>query len=277
VSGLEERFLLGAFTRPFGEFTLEEAFAGIAEAGFKYAGLMARHQKEPSLPSAGGSRSVEEIRRLAESAGLTLTSIIAGHPPSLEAAQRWVDDCQALGIYHMIIINPWPYSQGLDVRRPDAELRPEEEAYFKLMHDLGEYAQPKGVTLAIKPHTGCTATSKEQRETLAAVDHANVGVYYDPGNVSFYEGVRPQQDLPNFVDRVIGICVKDHEGPRANPSFPVPGEGQVDWRRIFQTLKDAGCSGPCLLENFSAKEAEAVKAGVRRTREHLQKALTKLS
>ena len=277
VSSPEEQFLLGAFTRPFGELTLEEAFAGIAEAGFKYAGLMARHQKDPSLPSAGGSHSVEEISKMVGSAGLTLTTIILGRPDSLQDGQRWVDDCQALGIYHMIIINPWPYSQGLDVRRPEEELRPEEEAYFELMHDLAEYAEPKGIALAIKPHTGCTATSKEERQTLDAIDHSNVGVYYDPGNVSFYEGVRPEEDLPNIADRVIGMCVKDHEGPRAHGSFPVPGEGDVDWRRIFQTLKDAGVSGPCLLENFTAKEPEAVKAGVRKTREHLEGILAELS
>lgn len=277
MSNLEDRFLLGSFTRPFGELALEEAFAGIADAGFKYAGLMARHQKEPSLPSAGGPRSVDEIRRLAESAGLTLTTIILGRPDSLADGRRWVDDCQGLGIRHMIIINPWPYSQGLEVRRPEEELRPEEDAYFKLMHDLAEYAEPKGIALAIKPHTGCTATSKQERETLAAINHSNVGVYYDPGNVSFYEGVRPEDDMPNVVDRVIGICVKDHEGARANPSFPVPGEGQVDWRRVLQTLKDAGFSGPCVLENFTAKDPEAVKRGARRTLEHLEKVVADLS
>ncbi len=277
MSELEERFLLGCFTRPFANFPLEEAFAGIAEAGFKYAGLMIRHQDDPSLPSAGGSRSAEEITRMVESAGLTLTSIILGRPESVEVGKRWVDDCEALGIYHMIVINPWPYSEGLNVRRPEEELGPEEEAYFKLMHDLADYARPKGIALAIKPHTGCTATSKEERKTLAAIDHANVGVYYDPGNVSFYEGVRPEDDLPNIVDRVIGICVKDHEGPRANPSFPVPGAGAVDWKRIFQTLKDAGAYGPCVLENFTAKEPEAIRAGVRATRQHLQEVLSQLT
>ena len=277
MSELEKQFLLGAFTRPFGNVTLEEAFAGIAEAGFTYAGLMASHQKEPSLPSAGGPRSVDEIGKMVDAAGLKLTTIILGRPDSVETGTKWVDDCEALGIYHMIIINPWPYSQGLNVRRPEEELRPEEEAYFKLMHDLADYAQPKGIALAIKPHTGCTATSKEERETLAAIDHPNVGVYYDPGNVSFYEGVRPEDDLPNIVSRVIGICVKDHEGPRANPSFPVPGTGSVDWERIFQTLKDAGAYGPCVLENFSAKEPEAVRAGVRQTREHLERVISQLS
>jgi len=277
VGDLKDRFLLGCFTRPFGSVSLEEAFAGIAEAGFKYAGLMARHQQQPSLPAAGGPWSVQHYLRLAEKNGLTLISIILGRPDSVEAGRRWVQDCQALGIRHMIIINPWPYSKGLEVRRPEEELRPEEEAYFRLMHDLAEYAQPRGITLAIKPHTGCTATSAEQRRTLAAIDHPNVGVYYDPGNVSFYEGVRPEEDLPGIVERVIGICVKDHEGPRANPSFPVPGEGQVDWKRIFGTLKEAGFSGPCLLENFTAQDPEAVKAGVRRTREHLEQVLAELA
>lgn len=277
MASLEKRFLLGCFTRPFADFTLAEALAGIAEAGFTYAGLMTSHQKVPSLPSAGGSQSVGEIKQLAESAGVTLTSIILGRPASLDEGKRWVEDCQALGISHMIIINPWPYSQGLDVRRPEAELRPEEEAYFRLMHDLAEYAEPRRVGLAVKPHTGCTATSKEERQTLQAIGHKNVGVYYDPGNVSFYEGVRPEEDLPKIVDRVIGMCVKDHQGARANPNFPVPGSGQVDWKRIFQTLRDGGVSGPCLLENFTAKSPEEVKAGVRKTCEHLTAVLKELS
>jgi sugar phosphate isomerase/epimerase len=277
VSSLGQRFLLGCFTRPFADFSLAEAFAGIAAAGFKYAGLMASHQKVPSLPAAGGPQSVAEIRQLAKSAGVTLTSIILGRPDSLDEGKCWVEDCQALGIYHMIIINPWPYSQGLDVRRPEAELRPEEEAYYRLMHDLADYAEPRRVALAIKPHTGCTATAKEERQTLRAIGQKNVGVYYDPGNVSFYEGVRPEEDLPKIVDRVIGICVKDHQGARANPSFPVPGSGQVNWRRIFQTLCDGGASGPCLLENFTAKTREEVNVGVRKTCEHLTAVLNELA
>jgi len=270
-------FLLGAFTRFFRNFTLEQALNAIAEAGYRYAGLMAKHQDQPSLPSAGGPNSVDEIRRMVDSAGLELTTIILGRPESPEVGKRWVEDCQGLGIRHMIIINPWPYSQGLDVRRPEAELKPEEEAYFKLMHELADYAQPKGITLAIKPHTGCTATSKEQRETLAAIDHPNVGVYYDPGNVSFYEGVRPEEDLPKIADKVIGMCVKDHQGARANPSFPVPGRGDVDWKRIFQTLRDAGVSGPCTLENFTAKEPSEIVEGARETREHLEQVIRELS
>jgi sugar phosphate isomerase/epimerase len=51
----------------------------------------------------------------------------------------------------------------------------------------------------------------------------------------------------------------------------------VDWKRIFQTLKDAGVSGPCVLENFTAKEQSQIVEGARRSREHLEQVISELS
>ena len=106
------------------------------------------------------------------------------------------------------------------------------------------------MTIAYKPHTGLTATAKECRELVDRADSPAVTISYDPGNVSFYEGVDPAGDLPVIADSVSSICVKDHVGARGNADFPNPGGGDVDWRAIVAALDAAGFEGPATVEKL---------------------------
>jgi sugar phosphate isomerase/epimerase len=78
-------------------------------------------------------------------------------------------------------------------------------------------------------------------------------ICWDAGNVSFYEGIFPDPDLPDVARQVAAVCVKDHLGGRAAANFPVPGQGQIDHPAMFQTLFAAGFEGPLGVERVEGQ------------------------
>ena len=104
------------------------------------------------------------------------------------------------------------------------------------------------MTITLKPHTGITATAKACIEVTRRIVSDRLQICWDAGNVSFYEGIHPDPDLPDLAPRVRAVCIKDHLGLRGDANFPVPGQGQVDHELMFRTLFAAGFSGPLALE-----------------------------
>ena len=96
-------------------------------------------------------------------------------------------------------------------------------------------------------------------------------------NVAYYEGVRPEPDLPQVADLVRAVCIKDHRGGQAVEDFPTPGDGDVDHVAIFRALRDAGFSGPCLIERIDGLETpEEVDRELARGREYLERSVAEV-
>ena len=137
------------------------------------------------------------------------------------------------------------------------------EAYIADMKEAGTHAQNQNIILAPKPHTGNTATAKHLARLLPEIDRPSVRACYDPGNVHYYEGISPEDDFPHIAAQTCKIIAKDHIGPKAENNFPIPGEGDVDFERIFATAFEAGFDGPVVVErvngtggNFTAEEID---------------------
>src|SRR5690606_23556963 len=82
------------------------------------------------------------------------------------------------------------------------------------------------------------------------INAPNVLGSYDPGNVQFYEGVNAAQDFPQMAKSTFSIIAKDHHGERANPDFPIPGTGDVNFVQIFKDWKDVGGDGAVVIERI---------------------------
>ncbi len=116
------------------------------------------------------------------------------------------------------------------------------------------HAETIGVTIALKPHTGITATAKACMEVVRRIVSERLKICWDAGNVSFYEGIYPDPDLPALAAQVKAVCIKDHLGPRGEANFPVPGQGQVDHDMMFRTLFAAGFNGPMAVERVDGRD-----------------------
>jgi sugar phosphate isomerase/epimerase len=149
--------------------------------------------------------------------------------------------------------------------------KPEDyENYYKVMADAAPYAQERGMKLVLKPHGGGSGASEEIIRCMAKVNHPNFKIWYDAGNIIYYTGKDPLEQLKPIVQYVTGFCAKDCSGEKGNVWLEL-GKGKVDFPAVFGMLKSAGFNGPVMVECCEkGKTADETTAGARRNREFLE-------
>ncbi len=272
------RLELGAQTLPYRAFPFDRALEGIARAGFRYVGVWNDHAGGPVVPQDATPSHLDAVRRLIERHDLIPRMAFrfrsAGGDDPEAQLRRTVEVASALGIPFVISAGPSPYAaRAFAERKRDMLFQREAEAYFATLRRLAPIAQRAGVTIVCKPHMGVTGTGQDLADLVQLVDHPAVRVCYDAGNVAFYEGLKPEDDVKACAPYVRAVCVKDHRGPRANVDFPTPGTGDVDHAAIFRTLVGAGFGGPCLVERIDGlTAAPEIDAALEQARTYLESA-----
>ena len=262
------RIELGSFTRPWGEYTLEEALSGIAAAGYANVGLTSVADT-PLFSDQWSDRANAEVGELLRAEGLR-AQVTFGNPEPLlseaEAAERFrrqLDWCRDLGIDHIVLLGTDEATQY--------------EKWFGAVERCLDLAHQRGISLLLKPHGGLSALAEDMLRAMSRLSHPGFGICYDPGNIYYYTGQKPEDDLPKVAAHVRAMCIKDEVGGKHGEVMITPGTGLVDFARIFAILEDASFEGPCWVEcvggsslaeiNAEAKKAyEFVSAVVARTR-----------
>ena len=260
---------IGCFTLPYRKFPLGDALAGIKAAGFEWVGLWPEDSGGMLLDFEAGPGCAGELRGKVEDAGLAASVLFGRVCPLDEESERnfivRLDQAAELGVDEVLSIAPWPYAQGIDVPRPADEWSEEVERFYAHLAPVARHAEEIGMTIAYKPHTGLTATAAECRELIDRAASPAVKISYDPGNVSYYEGVDPAGDVPKIAGEVSSICVKDHVGARGNADFPNPGGGEVDFEAVFRALAGHGFAGPATVEKLVGTAAGELNASAAET------------
>ncbi len=238
-------------TLPYARYSMERALDGISKAGYKYVGFGLRHEGQP-VPS--DDPSADELAKLKEEFAkrdlqptLMWGTSLAGEA-DLSQYRRRVDVAKELGVTTLLGGGTWGYRKFPDEPLSESELAKAHQVFVDNVRQVAPYAQEAGIQILLKPHTGNTATAALLAKTIKDINAPNVVACYDPGNVSFYEGLAPDKDLAPFVNMTASIVAKDHQGPRAHGDFPVPGEGAVDFPAIFDMLAKAGFAGLIAVE-----------------------------
>lgn len=125
---------------------------------------------------------------------------------------------------------------------------PDRPALLATLSRAGELAASKGVTLAFE--TGQESASLLKR-TLDDLDHPNLKVNFDPANMLLYDMGDPIEAVGILGPRIRSVHLKDARRPKVKGQWgeEVPlGEGEVDVPRFLQALKEAGYSGPLVVE-----------------------------
>jgi len=266
VTAEAERWQIGCYTRPWAQYDYRVALDAIAEAGFKYAGLMTTKAKtgnlvisvETTLEEAG--KIGEEVRKR----DLKVPSVYGGGIPvnkSLKAGiaglRKLIDNCAACNVGNLLM-------GGIG----NADLY---DAYYKAIAECCDYAAEKGMGISVKPHGGLNATGPQCRKTIEMVGHKNFRIWYDPGNIYYYsDGKRdPVTDAATVDGLVVGMCIKDYKHPK-NVAV-TPGTGMVDFAAVFARLKQGGFTGgPLVIECLEPGDLEHMLAEAKKTREFLE-------
>jgi sugar phosphate isomerase/epimerase len=260
----------GAMTRVFSMCSFEEALERIARVGYKYVGLLGQHQRKRPLNENMTAADVLHISKLLAQYDLKALLAWGGaiDVNNLEPTRVKIARCADLGIETLLLLGP---RANLNRTAADASvfLPGEREQFAAVLGELCTYAANLGVKLAIKPHGGPTGNAEGLLQLVSTPGAESIGVFYDPGNILFYLGVKPELDLPRVAHKVVGLCIKDHSGPIGESTFPVPGQGDVDWPVIFKHLKNNNFSGPAFVEVLSGEDADQVEKELAQTRDYL--------
>jgi L-ribulose-5-phosphate 3-epimerase len=118
------------------------------------------------------------------------------------------------------------------------------------LHDLADQAARHDLIIGLENEHACNiATAKETARVLAALDHPNLKVVWDPAN-AYVAGEKAYPDgyrlLP--VNRIVHVHAKDCRLEDHKPAWGPLGECDLDWKGQVQSLVNDGYKGYISLE-----------------------------
>src|SRR5947207_13894116 len=221
-------------------------------------------------PCSGADATPEYLARLKQriaGSGLTanMGALRSRHDipldDSIKEVRRQIENAGTLALAHVLTF-------GVD--------KPEEyEHYWKVMSDAA-YAQERRIKLVMKPHGGSSGASDEIVAAINAVPHPNFKIWYDAGNIIYYTGKNPVEELKPIARHVTGFCAKDCGTLKGDVMIQF-GTGKVDFAAVFATLKAAGFDGPIMVECCKVgATAEETTANARANRTFLEHVLAQV-
>jgi sugar phosphate isomerase/epimerase len=256
---------IGCFNRPWTKWTYAETLKSIKAAGYGITGLLTRTKDDPFIAADATPEYLDGLKRAIAASGLTanLGALHSRHDIPIEETikglQKEIDNAAFLGLKYVItfgIENPAQFDH-----------------YFKSMAAAAAYGQEKGVQVVMKPHGGSSGASDEIIAAMKKVGHPNFKIWYDAGNIIYYMGKDPVEELKPIVQYVTGFCAKDCGEVKGDVMIQF-GTGKVDFAGVFKVLKSAGFNGPIMVECCAIGDTpETTAANARANREFLEKVL----
>jgi len=265
---------VGIYTRPWAKYDYRVALDAMAEAGFKYAGLMTTKAAKGNLVISANT-PLEEAQKVGEEAKqrkLVLVSTYGGGFPlkkgvsdlkeAIEGLRRLIDNVAAAGCPSLLLGG---------TGSPDLQ-----EPYYKTVAACCDYAAEKGMNITVKPHGGLNSTGPQCRKIVESVGRKNFGLWYDPGNIFYYsEGkVDPADDAATVDGLVFGMSVKDFQAPKRVDL--TPGTGLVNFPKVMERLKKGGfTSGALVIECLAPGDPAATLAEAKKARQFVEQLVQK--
>lgn len=233
---------IGGHTNSYHTQSLEDALQGIAAAGFRFVELSAVKGWTEHVPLDADAKTLGGILRLLNKLSLTPIAL-SGHSDlttkeGLADGLKAVDLCERLGIDILNTAIGGHYSENED-----------EAAFMGNIHQLADAAAVKEITVGIEIHGEITSSGKKALPILQKINRKNVGINYDTANIEFYDnGTKAVDDLPIALSHLVFCHLKDHLGGPRVWDFPAIGEGQIDFKQVFELLQKGGYSGDLSVE-----------------------------
>jgi sugar phosphate isomerase/epimerase len=262
------RWPIGCFNRPWTTWSFDDTLKQIKAAGYQTTGLLTRTRDEPFIGADATPDYLARLKQRIAGSGLkaNMGALRSRHniplDESIKEVRQQIENADALAL-------PFLLTFGVD--------KPEEYGhYYKVMSDAAAYAQERRIKLVMKPHGGGSGASDEIVAAMKAVQHPNFKIWYDAGNIIYYTGKDPVEELKPIARHVTGFCAKDCAAPKADVMVQF-GTGKVDFAAVFGTLKAAGFDGPIMVECCKVgATAEETMANARDNRRFLEDVLARV-
>jgi len=118
--------------------------------------------------------------------------------------------------------------------------------YVDALKSCAKICERAGVTMTVEPHPGrYLANTDGALRLLEHVDSKAMGINFDPSH-TFPVGDFPDITVYRLGKHIKHLHVSDNDGV-TNVHWR-PGEGKIDWKAMFQALKDVGYDGVVSIE-----------------------------
>ncbi len=226
----------------YGENTsLERALEGISRQGIKYVELSAiPGYREHVKPEGMSDKDIDLLLKKISRAG---TEAVSMH--------GFTDMADAGKVKVFMETMKFASKAGIKIVNTGTGETADEkgkEAFFENMKRVGELAEKLDVTIGLEVHGELTANAKACKKTLERIGSPRVGINYDTANVIYLGGIKPEDDLGDIVSSIVHLHLKDIRGGKGSLDFPVLGEGEVDFPKVFSILDEAHYDGPYAIE-----------------------------
>ena len=266
--GASVRWPVGCFNRPWTTWSFDDTLAQIKAAGYQTTGLLTRTKDEPFIGADATPEYLAKLKQRLAASGLTanMGALRSRHnipmAESIKEVRQQIENAAGLAL---------PYLLTFGVDKPE-----EYEHYYKVMSDAAAAAQERRIKLVMKPHGGGSGASAEIVAAMNAVKHPNFKIWYDAGNIIYYTGKDPVEELKPIARHVTGFCAKDCAALKSDVMIQF-GTGKVDFAAVFGTLKGAGFDGPIMVECCKVgATAEETTANARANRVFLENVLARV-
>src|SRR5206468_1728978 len=199
---------IGCFNRPWTTWSFDETLKQIKAAGYQMTGLLTRTKDEPFI---GADATPEYLAKLKQRIAWSelkanMAALRSRHniplDESIKEVRKQIENADALALTYLLTF-------GVD--KPD-----EYEHYYKVMADAAAVAQERRIKLVMKPHGGSSGASDEIVAVMKAIRHSNFWIWYDAGNIIYYTGKDPVEELKPIAQHVTGFCAKDCAAPKSD-------------------------------------------------------------
>ena len=217
------RFQIACMTLPYSRFPLARALQGIREAGYEYVAWGTTHKQDgkdvPVLAKDASPQAAKDLAKRCRDLGLEPVMMFSGTYP--EAADGFEVHKQRIlqaGVAGVSQVLTFGHTKGGN-----------KPFWIDRLKKLAPIAKDNNVLLAVKQHGGETGTGEACAAITREVNHANIKVNYDAGNVLDYLDKDPIPDIKSCADEVRSFCIKDHRNwPKDEDCGP--GFGEIDRR-----------------------------------------------
>jgi sugar phosphate isomerase/epimerase len=263
------QFQIACMTLPYSRFPLARALTGIRAAGYEFVAWGTSHTEDgksvPVLAKDAPPERAKELAKKCRDLGLEPVMLFSGIYPEakdgLEVHAHRIKQAGAAGVKQVLTFG---HTKGGN-----------RKLWVERFSQLGPIAKDNNVLLVVKQHGGETGTGEACAEITREVNHPNVMVNYDAGNVLDYLDKDPIPDIKLCAKEVRSFCIKDHRNwPKDEDCGP--GFGEIDHYKLLHPVAFTGLVMPLACENIFAplvprpEKPEGVDALAKRAREFLE-------
>ncbi len=273
--GQRTDFRIACMTLPYARFPLARALEGIKAAGYRFVAWGTTHREGgrdvPVLAKDAPPEKAKELAKRCRDLGLEpllmFSTVYPEAPDGLTVLKQRLLQAGAANVPQVLTFG---HTKGGN-----------RKLWVERFRELGPVAKDHNVLLVVKQHGGETGTGEACAAITREVNHPNVKVNYDAGNVLDYLNKDPIPDIKACADEVRSFCIKDHRNwPKDEDCGP--GFGEIDHYKLLAPVAFTGRVMPLCCENIFApllprpERPEDVDALAKRAREFLEVVTTGL-